>query len=140
MSMDKLKILIAEDDRVIQMFYKEGLKEDVFVKIIVDNGEEALRVYANWKPDIVLLDIKMPIKSGYEVLKEIRKRESFISESMKARAKKTAVIMATGMTKKNDILDCTKLGIQGYIIKPFEVEEIANIILNYYNKFQSSQK
>lgn len=95
--MDKLKILIAEDDVVTQMFYKKGLKEDVFLKAIVDNGEEALRVYSNWKPEILLLDIKMPVKSGYEVLKEIRRRESFISESMKGRAKNTAIIALTDL-------------------------------------------
>ncbi len=125
--MDKLKILVADDDKTVQLLYKKGLPEDKFDIKIVGDGSEALETFNSWKPDIVVLDIMMPVKSGYVALKEIR-------ESEEGNAEKTVVIMATAMADKNDIMDCLKLGIQGYMVKPFKHTEIAGKILASYKK------
>ncbi|MEE8483879.1 MAG: response regulator [Nitrospinota bacterium] len=125
--MDKLKILVADDDKTVQLLYKKGLPEDKFDIKIVGDGSEALETFNSWKPDIVVLDIMMPVKSGYVALKEIR-------ESEEGNAEKTVVIMATAMADKNDIMDCLKLGIQGYMVKPFKHSEIAGKITACYKK------
>jgi CheY-like chemotaxis protein len=127
MSETKLKILIADDDKSIQALYNKGLSDDWYEKRIVGNGNDAVEIYKSWRPDIIVLDIMMPIMSGYEVLKKIREIEKY------GKDKSTAIIMSTAMSSKNDILDCAKLGIQGYIVKPFKHTEISSKILSYYH-------
>ncbi len=129
--MDKLKIIIAEDDGVTQMFYDEGLSDDTFDKRIVGDGQEAVSEYESWNPDIVVLDMMMPIKNGQEALIEIRKMEKDCN-------RRTMVVMTTAISTKEDIHQCAKIGIEGYISKPFEISEISDLILKCYEKFQSS--
>ena len=109
------KILIAEDDKVTQALYKKGIPEKICSIKIVDNGEEAIALFEKWQPDIVLLDYSMPIVNGYQALKTIRGSEA---------GKKTTIIMVTSMADKEHIVACAKLGIQGYIVKPFKTDQI----------------
>jgi len=69
---EKLKILIAEDDKIAQAFYEECLPEAEFEKRIRANGEDAMDAYLEWKPNIVILDIMLHEMTGYSVLKKIR--------------------------------------------------------------------
>lgn len=121
--MDKIKILIVEDSPNIQMLYKKGLPDDVFEKKFCSDGREALAFYNEWNPDIIILDVMLPGISGYVVLKEIRQN---IGD------KKTVIIISTVLHGKDDVVSFMKLGIQGYIVKPFRVTEIGNTILKYY--------
>lgn len=123
--MDKIKILIAEDDRKMQMVYEAGLPASIFEISIVNNGQEALQTYATLNPDIIVLDILMPLVNGYETLRIIR--EEFKDMS-------TVIIMATAVADKEEIMACIKHGIHDYIVKPFEVKEIAKKILQCYRK------
>lgn len=70
--MAKLKILVAEDKRIDQELISKGLPDDRYEKRIAVDGEETVRIYESWQPDILLLDLMMPIKSGYSVLQDIR--------------------------------------------------------------------
>lgn len=121
----KIKILVAEDEGLIQKIYDNGLHKDVFERRIVSNGEDAMKVYKEWNPDIILLDVKMPTMSGYSVLREIREKN---------KDKDTTVIMATSLSSKDDVMSCIKLGIQGYIVKPIKVGEVGEKALEYYQK------
>ena len=123
--MEKLKILIVEDDRVILRLYDKFLVDDVFDKQLTANGEEAMKIYHAWEPDIILLDIMLPVMDGHEVLKEIR--HTFEDTE-------TPIIMSTSSSEKDEVLSCAKLGIQGYILKPFKPQEIPCKILEYYGK------
>lgn len=123
--MDKLKILIVEDDKTSQILYDNGLSEEIFEKRLVDNGEEALQVYGSWHPDIIILDIMIPLLSGYSVLREIRDE---IGD------KKTTIIMATSLSSRGDFMNCISFGIEGYIVKPFKPGEISSKILEYYQR------
>ncbi len=120
--MAKIKILIAEDDKDTLELYRKGLAEDLFDMRLAANGKEALGLYQEWRPDIIVLDIVMPVMTGYSVLKEIRE---------KMHDQTTKIVMATSLSTKHDIIDCSKLGIHGYIIKPFQFKEIGSIIINY---------
>jgi DNA-binding response OmpR family regulator len=122
--MKKLKILIAEDDRNLRMLYEAGLSEEIFEIRTVDSGQAALKVGKNWQPDIFLLDIMLPGLSGFQVLKTIR-------EVWKDRD--TTVIMATALSSKDDVVNCIKIGIQGYIVKPFDPQEVEQKILAYHH-------
>ena len=65
----------------------------------------------------------MPVMTGYSVLQEIREN---------AGDKKTTIIMSSSMSTKDDMRDCSKLGIQGYITKPFKYKEIGNTIIQCF--------
>jgi CheY-like chemotaxis protein len=123
--MEKIKILIAEDDKDTLALYRKGLGVELFEIRAAADGKEALHVYEEWHPDIMVLDIVMPVMTGYSVLKEIR-------ETKKDRT--TKIVMATALSTKHDIMDCSKLGISGYIIKPFQYQEIGTLIMNYLKK------
>jgi len=122
---DKLKILIAEDDKSLQAIYDLSLPDEIFEKRMAGNGLEAVKEYASWKPDIIILDILMPKMLGYSVLREVRKIFSDYS---------TTIIMATSVDSKEDVEFCEKEGIQGYIVKPFNPGTLADIILNCHKK------
>ena len=125
--MDKLKILVAEDNKVVQALYKKMLPEKLCERRIAADGEEAMEIYDKWKPDVLLLDYSMPNMNGYSVLKTIRqeRKDSAIT-----------IIMVSSMSEKEAIVACAKIGIQGYIVKPFTEAELAPKIFQMYRKHQ----
>ncbi len=118
----KLRILIAEDDKIVQAFYEECLSEGDLEIRIEGNGKEALEAYHEWKPNIVVLDIMLHEMTGYSVLREIRNSGD----------ESTTVIMATSLSRKSDVVECYKLGIQGYIAKPFDANTLRDRILQFH--------
>ena len=124
-SADKIKILIVEDDYTTQLLYEKGLFNQVFDKKMASSGKEGLLIYNEWHPDIIVLDIQMPEMTGDQVLKEIRATSD---------DKKTTIVMATSRSSSSDVMSCMKLGIEGYVVKPFSLREIGTKILSYYAK------
>ncbi|MHB9097761.1 MAG: response regulator [Syntrophales bacterium] len=127
---DKIKILIVEDDHTTRLLYDKGLFNEVFDKKMAVSGKEALLVYSEWHPDIIVLDIYLPEITGYQILKTIR---TIIEDE------KTTIVMATSLHGSEDVESCMKLGVEGYIVKPFQCREIAAKILSYYAKKEPSR-
>ena len=121
--MGKVKILIVEDDPILQEVYDEALPEEEYEKRITSNGYNALEMYESWNPDIIILDIGLQEMNGYYILRKIRND---------LKDEDTTIIMATGVSDKNSIYGCIKLGISDYIIKPFKYEEINEIVKKAY--------
>ncbi|MEK7850990.1 MAG: response regulator [Deltaproteobacteria bacterium] len=121
----KLKILIAEDDKDLLALYDKALPDLVFDKRLVINGEKALEAYKTWHPDILVLDIIMPVMTGYSALKEIR-------EVLKNG--NTTIVISTSIDDMDEVSKCERLGIQGYIVKPFDYKKIAYEILKFFKK------
>ena len=119
--MEKIKILIVEDEKVTLELYNKFISGKVFDKKFATNGKEALDRYKSWQPDVIILDIMLPEMSGYMVLKEIR---------LSIEDKKTAIIMATSVSRKESVLDCLKHGIQGYMVKPLKTKELMAKVLD----------
>jgi CheY-like chemotaxis protein len=69
------KILIVDDEESIRFLYKEELEDEGFEVELANNGEEALEKLPLFKPDLITLDIKMPVMDGIETLKRIREIE-----------------------------------------------------------------
>jgi two-component system, response regulator, stage 0 sporulation protein F len=69
------KILVVDDEESIRFLYKEELEEEGYVVECATNGEEALEKLPIFKPDLISLDIKMPVMDGIEALKRIRERD-----------------------------------------------------------------
>ena len=133
--MKKLTLLVAEDDKFSRLLYQKGLSEDLFEVRYAENGEEAFDIYQEWRPDVVLLDIYMPVMTGFEVLKKIREVEPMPKKGEQPKGgKQTVIIMATALGKKEDIVDCIKIGIHGYIVKPIKFQEIGNRVMDCYRK------
>ncbi len=122
--MSKLKLLIVEDDKSLLDLYDIAIPDSVFEKRLADTGAKAIETYNDWKPDIIVLDIMLPDRSGFSLLEEIR---------MTKEDNKTAIIMSTSLDRKSDISKCTDLNIQGYIVKPFDHKIIAREIINFYS-------
>lgn len=122
--MNKIKLLVAEDDKIYQTIYKDGVQSDeyenTFDLTMVDNGKKAFETFQKLKPDVVVLDILMPDMTGYDVLKKIRETD-----------KSVTIIMATSLLDKDCYEQALDLGCNGYIAKPFNENEIGEIILRY---------
>jgi two-component system, OmpR family, alkaline phosphatase synthesis response regulator PhoP len=127
--MNRLRIVIADDDKSLRVLYEKGLSNEQFEKRFAANGKEALDLYRQWKPDIMLLDVFMPVMTGYSVLKEIREKQKDSA---------TVIIMATSLSSREDIRDCVSLGIQGYLMKPISHREISAYILSCVQEAKST--
>ena len=122
---NKIKLLIVDDDESLLNLYEMALGDDIFEKHTATNGLAAVREYASWKPDIIILDILMPKMLGYSVLKEIRELHG---------DNETIIIVSSSVDTEEDIQYCEEQGIQGYITKPFDHKTLADEILAYYEK------
>ena len=129
---EKLKILIAEDEEVTRHLFQIAFRdEERFESRQVTNGEEALVAFKSWQPDIVLIDIMMPQMNGFETLQTIRQTLNDIT---------TTVIMVSAVTDKQDIVACAKLGIQGYVLKPFQAKTLAETVVGYHRQHKKVKK
>ena len=116
------KILLVEDDPFLIDIYTTKLREENFKVVVADNGDRALELIEKEKPDLVLLDIVLPNKDGWEILKEI-----------KAKNNKIKVIILSNLGQKEEVEKGLNLGAEKYLIKsnftPSEVvEEIKKLI------------
>jgi CheY-like chemotaxis protein len=124
-AMDNLKILIAEDNSFSRKFYDNYISGKVFDKRFAENGREALGIYTEWRPDIILLDLMMPVMSGQEVLQQIRETRKDLS---------TTIIISSLSSHRDDVTVCAHYGVQGYLVKPLNPKEISKVLLQLYKK------
>jgi DNA-binding response OmpR family regulator len=104
----KKKVLLAEDDRFIARAYEAGLERAGFDMLVVYDGKEAMNIIKREKPDIVLLDLVMPIKNGFEVLEEIQLDETL---------QHIPVVVLSNLGQESDIKKGTELGAVDYLVK-----------------------
>ncbi len=124
---ERLRLLIAEDDKKLAAIYNKFLPKDVFKVRIEQDGREALTAYHSWKPDIVILDLLMPNMSGLEFLEEIREQAGDFY---------LTIIVASGERKAEVVKQCAKFDIQGYLLKPLDVQSLAQTILTHHKRHQ----
>lgn len=110
--MSKKVILLGEDDKTIADMYKIAFDKAGFETVLAYNGEEVIEKAKEIKPNLLLLDINMPVKDGFEVLKEAS--EDRILYSVLA---KTPIIMLSNYNNPQDINYCMKNGAQNYLVK-----------------------
>ncbi|MCM1087867.1 MAG: response regulator [Muribaculaceae bacterium] len=111
---EKLKIL-AVDDNGISLAAIEQVLKDEFEVIPINSGLRALQYLKKEKPDLILLDVQMALKDGIETLREIRQREG---------CKDIPVIMLTSLRDKDTVMESSKLGVEDYVIKPFNRKDL----------------
>lgn len=106
------RALVVEDDSNIAELLRLYLSKDGFDVMIAADGGKAEANFDLFTPDVVLLDIMLPVKSGWEVCKYIRKKSS------------TPIIMLTAKGETGDKVNGLEMGADDYITKPFEVKEL----------------
>lgn len=106
---EKKTILLVEDDQFLHKVLKQRLeKETAYTVVVATDGEQAVEKVKALSPALILLDIILPKKSGFEVLAEIRKTPAF---------KKTPVVVLSNLGQQEDISQMEKLGIRDYLVK-----------------------
>jgi two-component system chemotaxis response regulator CheY len=114
------KILIVDDAAFMRMMVKENLKKAGFTEFAeAGNGEEAVEQYEAESPDLVLLDITMPVKDGLSALQEIREKDPNAN-----------VVMCSAMGQENLVIEAIKLGALDFIVKPFKPERLLQTVKN----------
>lgn len=102
------KILIVEDDKFLLKFYANRLKKEGFETILVESGEGALEQLKKVKPNLILLDLILPQKDGFEVLQEIKKDP---------RTKDIPVLVLSNLGQVSDQEKAKELGAEDYLVK-----------------------
>lgn len=109
----KLKVLLAEDEQSLGLIVKESLEIRGFEVRYCQDGKAGFQAYQEFKPDICVLDIMMPIKDGFTMAQEIRKTDS-----------KTPIIFLTAKSQTPDVVKGFEVGGNDYMKKPFSIEEL----------------
>jgi two-component system, cell cycle response regulator len=109
------KILSIDDSRTIRMIVARALKPYDCVLCEASNGEEGLAVTTREKPDLILLDVTMPVMDGVTMLTRLREEPDL---------KTTPVIMLTAESGRDNVLQIARLGIRDYLVKPFKEEQL----------------
>lgn len=118
------KILVVEDEKLISDIIKFSLEKEGYQVITAYDGIEAIKLYEERKPDLVLLDIMLPNKDGFEVCKEIRKIDN------------KPIIMLTAKDTEIDKVLGLEIGADDYVTKPFSNRELMariKALLRRYN-------
>lgn len=106
------KILIADDNKDIRAILENYAKKESHTPITAENGQQALEKFKEFKPDIILLDVMMPVIDGFEVCREIRKTSN------------TPIIMITARGEDFERIMGLDIGADDYMVKPFSPAEV----------------
>ena len=115
-------VYIAEDDQASGAYLKEILAPTSAELILVRNGKELTDQIKEIIPDIILLDMNMPVKSGFDCLSEIRK----VNKNIK-------IIAQTAYAMDNERIKCMEMGCNDYISKPINKDELFIVIRRVMN-------
>ena len=110
--MNKLQILVVEDDKSVRNLMSTTLKAHDYKYIVAENGEEAILQASTYNPDIALLDLGLPDMDGVEVIKKIRTWSNM------------PIIVISARSEDADKIEALDNGADDYLTKPFSVEEL----------------
>ena len=113
--MDSTKILVVDDDVNIAELLRLYLEKDGFSVVTAENGAKAIELHNRENPDLILLDIMLPIVDGWQVCREIRKTSN------------VPIIMVTAKGETFDKVLGLELGADDYVVKPFDTKEILEV-------------
>ncbi|AVX29932.1 two-component system, response regulator, stage 0 sporulation protein F [Carboxydocella thermautotrophica] len=114
------KILIVDVQVGIRMLMREALKDLTSQLEMAASGQEAIEKFLSFQPDIMLIDLKMPGMNGLEVL-----------EALQDKREKCRIILMTAYGELDVMSQVPKIGIDEYLTKPFDINELRQIITRY---------
>ncbi len=109
----KTKVLVVDDQEDNRRVCQDNLEMDDYDVLLAENGQEALEIVSTKKPDVLLLDVMMPVMSGWDVLKKMKADGSL---------KEIPVIMLTALSEPRDQTKALEMGASDFIIKPFDID------------------
>ena len=124
---ERVKVLLAEDNRINQILIQKVLSKYNFDCVVVDNGKLAVEAVKHENFDIVLMDIMMPIMDGYEASSNIRNLDDTIKKNI-------PIVALTAVVTGSVVEACSSAGIDRYLSKPFESEELRDVIVELVQK------
>lgn len=124
---DKLRILVAEDETIIRLGLRAMLTEMGHEVLLAADGREALNLVRTARPDLALLDIRMPLTDGLEAARVI------------ARKHPMPILILTAYSDRELIAKAADLPIQGYLIKPVDERDLAAAIRVAVKRFGEAQ-
>lgn len=112
------KIMLVDDAAFMRMMVKNALTKSGYDNFIeAQDGAEAVKKYAEEKPDMVIMDITMPNMDGLQALKKIRESDP-----------NAKIVMCTAMGQEGMVVDAIKSGAKDFIVKPFNAERIVQTV------------
>lgn len=111
---DKKTVLVIDDEEDLLVIVKTALKQEGYEVVTANNGPAALEVCKTIKPDLITVDLMMPVMDGFQTIEAIRNIPSY---------DKIPVIMITGVMDKNKIAHALESDINYYLLKPFEFHD-----------------
>ena len=125
------KVLIVEDETNIAELLHLYLEKEGFETAVAPDGGKGVELFRSFQPDLVLLDIMLPVMDGWSVLKKIREND------------RTPVIMLTAKGETDDKVNGLEMGADDYIVKPFEMKEVLahiHAVLRRFGEEESGEK
>ncbi len=126
----KNKVLVIDDEQSIRMLLENFLSRRYDV-VSLSNGFEALDWLSSNIPDVIICDIQMPMMDGFRFLEDLR-QSGF--------TKHIPVIMLSGIDSSKDRVRCYRLGSQDFLVKPFNPEELEELIRKNLNPIHYAVK
>ena len=111
----KRRVLVADDDSIIRTLVQTTVQNSGFECRIAADGAEALEISRNWQPELAILDVNMPTRSGFEVLSALR--DDPLTREIR-------IILLTARQQETDVIRGFGLGADDYVIKPFSPMEL----------------
>ena len=117
------KILIVDDSRTSRRILRNLLEENGYEVIEAENGAVGVEKYKTEEPDVVTMDITMPVMDGLEALKEIKAYDAG-----------ACIMMVTAAGQESKMMEAVKEGAEEFITKPFDKDTILQMITKVINK------
>ncbi len=121
MSDPKKKILVVDDEESIHLLYKEELEEEGYEVLSALNGEDALKLFDEASPDLVILDINMPEMDGIEVLRQMKQKRPSVP-----------VILSSAYPEYKQ--DLASWASDDYIVKSFNLDDLKDSVKRHLQK------
>lgn len=125
-ALSKKKILIVDDQYGIRILLNEVFQKEGYQTFQAPNGKQALAIAANERPDLVILDMKIPGMDGLEILKRLKKLDESIQ-----------VIMITAYGELDLIQEAMRSGALTHLTKPFDIDELRKLVNHYLTSVPS---
>ena len=125
--MSRLKILLVYDDPNIRQLVNLYLEKEGFEVTMADRGDEALKLFRESPPNLMLLDVMLPGMDGWQVCREVRKTSNI------------PIIMLTAKDETFDKVLGLELGADDYVVKPFDMKELVARIKAVSRRFQAAE-
>ncbi|MEM9330188.1 MAG: response regulator [Pseudomonadota bacterium] len=116
-SKDEIDVLIAEDNEVNQVVFKQIMQGTNYSFLIANDGQEAIALYRKHRPKVICMDVSMPLMNGHQATREIREIEQ-------SSDKHTPIIGVTAHAIKGDMEKCFEAGMDDYLSKPVSPERL----------------